>query len=591
MISYYKYTAGEAFTLNGIDYQGFFTVSDGNPYTGKRYQTGKSEILTPKQNFISEFYLNNLEFDNQFEKIEGVQPYFSNSFDVLNKTELDKIFQIINRNNLIVFKSLILQNPQIVDFDENNCHYYAISSSELDEKTTDVMTGKQISIGVERFQNSEKWAFLGEIKYGDFVVKSDQSFKYLCSTGNDLITVKGSFDDTDELTYEILPLSFGREVYDIYYDEFDNKIYVTINDLIYIYEGLNFIECDNFVISDTIQIKSVETIRLKWNLKREFSKTNGVFNTKYYNRNENEIDFMKFGGRMRTTLENNVLTLFKKNETEPLVNFKLSSYNITNVISIDIRDVDDLVSILHGNIGNYQMCFFNPNDVDNTIVNYPINNVKQSDVYTLKFSSFDSNIIFLSTRNKVESRFISNPTNTAASFREFSLKYPPRLKFGDAFVKIDDNTIKWNVEDSNLFTNINFKELSKGIKNYNLLHNSGRLYALKHNIRDTFYSAIDRSMPKYYNGLKCSNDSFGILFNKELFNITKDMLTLYTKATNCYIIKNDDVLLNRINQIEFDLNNLRINGNESVNTVTMQRIFSLIVEIQEKLIANLITIE
>ena len=39
MISYFKYTAGESFTLNGDDYSGFFTVVNGSAYTGKSIKT------------------------------------------------------------------------------------------------------------------------------------------------------------------------------------------------------------------------------------------------------------------------------------------------------------------------------------------------------------------------------------------------------------------------------------------------------------------------------------------------------------------------------------------------------------------------
>jgi hypothetical protein len=56
MISYFKYTNGDAFTLNDVDYSGFFTIVDSVAYTGK-VKDSNSELLTPKQNFISNFFL------------------------------------------------------------------------------------------------------------------------------------------------------------------------------------------------------------------------------------------------------------------------------------------------------------------------------------------------------------------------------------------------------------------------------------------------------------------------------------------------------------------------------------------------------
>jgi hypothetical protein len=122
-----------------------------------------------------------------------------------------------------------------------------------------------------------------------------------------------------------------------------------------------------------------------------------------------------------------------------------------------------------------------------------------------------------------------------------------------------------------------------------LLHNSGRLYALKQPILDNYYMAISENTEKYFTEVSCNDYSFGLFFNKNISNILKDVLTLYTKATNSYNFEKDNVTLNDIKNIEYDLNNLRVNGNESINTTTMQRIFTLITEIQQKLIANLTT--
>jgi hypothetical protein len=145
--------------------------------------------------------------------------------------------------------------------------------------------------------------------------------------------------------------------------------------------------------------------------------------------------------------------------------------------------------------------------------------------------------------------------------------------------------------NSNNFYNLLFSEITKGDKNYTLLHNSGRLYALKQPIVSTRYTAIDNSIAKNFRNVTCGDYSFGIFFNKNLLNILKDVLTLFTKASNSFNFKKDDVLLNNIKAIDYDLDNLRINGNESINTTTMQRIFTSIIEIQQKLVANLTTVE
>jgi hypothetical protein len=592
MITYFKYTNGESFTSNGIDYSGFFNVDNGIAYTGKA-KDQFSEELTSKNNFSSEFYLKKLEFDNQFDSIQNITPYFTNAFDVLNKNELDKIFDKINTNNLIVFKSLIISNPQVVDFDENNCHFYGLSSTIRDERNDDLMVGKDVVTHIDNFNYSNEWSFLEKIKYGDFVVKSDQKFKYLCSTGTNLITINGSFDNTSLLTYSIEELGLDKFVYGINYDEFENKINIIINDVIETYEGLNYIECETLILVDSLQIGTTEKVPFTWDYDRDFPETNLLFNADFFTTSIYNIKFMKYGDNIRTIIDGNILYLWNKKSSTLLGTVNLLEYNIENVSAIDIRDVDDFVIILYEKNGVYSIATFDPYSIADTFINYEISDLDKDD-YDITFSTHDSNIFFIKSIKNVETRFISNPSNTAGNFKKFNLRYPPDYLFKNTYHKFNNiPTIKWNTNrmNSNNFYNLVFSEITKGDKNYTLLHNSGRLYVLKQPIVSTRYTAIDNSIAKNFKNVTCGDYSFGIFFNKNLLNILKDVLTLFTKASNSFNFKKDDVLLNNIKAIDYDLDNLRINGNESINTTTMQRIFTSIIEIQQKLVANLTTVE
>ena len=591
MITYFKYTNGESFTLNGIDYSGFFNIDGNTAYTGK-VKDQFSEILTSKNNFSSEFYLKKLEFDNQFDSIQDISPYFTNAFDILNKNELDKVFDKINTNNLIVFKSLIISDPQIVDFDENDCHFYGLSSTIRDERNDDVMTGKDVVSHIDNFDYSNEWEFLEKIKYGDFIVKSDQSFKYLCSTGNDLITINGSFDNTSLLTYTYQELDIDEEVYGINYDEFENKINIIINDVINSYEGLNYIECGTLILVDSIKIGTSEQAPFTWDYDKVFSDTNKLFTTEFFTKSIYNTKFMKYGDNMRTIIDGNTLYLWNKKSSDLLATVNLLEYNIENVSAIDIRDVDDFVIILHEKNNVYSIATFDPYLITNTFINYEISDLVKDD-YDISFSTYDSNIFFIRSIKNLETRFISNPRNTASNFKKFNLKYPPDYIFGKTYHKFGNTPTKWNTNriNANNFYNILFNEITKGDKNYTLLHNSGRLYALKQPIKNNRYMAIDDSISKNFENVTCGDYSFGLFFNKNISNILKDTLTLFTRASNSFNLKKDDVLLNEIKAIDYDLKNLTINGNESINTTTMQRIFISISEIQQKLISNLTTSE
>ncbi len=603
MIAYFKYTNGESFKLNGIDYAGFFNVENGIAYTGKKKEFN-SETLTPKNNFITDFYLKKLEFDNQFDAIQDIQPYYSDSFDILNKNELDNIFERINKNNLDVFKSLIISNPYIIDLDENSCHFYGLSSTTKDGGVDDVMTGKDIVVGTDPFSYSGEWSFLENIKHGDFVVKSDQNFIYLCSTGVDLITIKGSFDNKSELTYSNLDiLKSGDGVTGIYYDEFENTINITINGIVNVYDALNYIECETLVLIDKIQIGDFKTYSMFWNtvdveyIFTDSTTTDDIFNiisffidgesVRTISRN---IKSIRYGDNIRTFINNNILYLWNKKSLTLLEKVDLLKYGIEEYSSIDIRNVDDLIIILHKKSNNYEICVFDPFAIDTTFKNYVVDDLIEN-TYDVYFSTYDSNVFFIRSANNVETRFVSNPKNTSGQFKAFNLKYIPEFIWGNTkfYYKYEDNKYKWNSTEltSNYFYNLLFNEITKSNKNYMLLHNSGRLYALKQPILDNYYMAISENTEKYFTKVFCNDYSFGLFFNKNISNILKDVLTLYTKATNSYNFKKDDVTLNDIKNIEYDLNNLRVNGNESINTTTMQRIFTLIIEIQQKLIANL----
>lgn len=562
MKSYFKYTNGEAFTLNDVDYVGFFNVDDdGNVYTGKT-TTSTSELLIPKSSFIADFYLNKMEFDNQYNAIEDIIPAYVNVLDILNKEEMDKIFNTINKNNLLVFKSLIINNPAIINFDDNKCHYYGLSSTPIDMRADDVMVGKNVISHIDPFRYSPEWGFLENIKHGCFLVKSDQTFKYLCTTGKDIIILKGSFDDKTYIEYTIENLEDSKEVLQIHYDEYENKIILIINDEILFYDASNFIECDNLILIDSIKLEN----------------------------NSNLTYSVKFGNNYRTTLKGSLLYIWNKYSNDIITTIDLEKLGISNILNFQIRTIDDYITILHENNG-FNITFFDSLDVENTLKNYKIEELDVSENYRITFSDFDSNIIFLNSKDQTQTRLISNPTYPVGQMRKNILKYPRGYKWGDTYQKFDNSVIKWNTNtrDSNLYKNYNFNTITRSNINYMLLHNSGRLYTLKQNISNFYQSAIDIDTEKYFKGITCSDNSFGLFFNKNISYILKDMLNLYTKSTNYYVIEKNDVIFNKLGEITYEIDNLYLNGNETINILTINRILNLVNNLQKKLLSNLIS--
>lgn len=589
MISYFKFTSGEAFTLNSVDYSGFFHVEEGVAYT-ERKKSETSEQLTPKNTFISDFYLDKMEFDNQFDSITEASNMTANVFDVLNKVEMERLLSIINKNNLIVFKSLIVNNPQIINFTENDSHYYGLSSTPVDMRADDIMIGKKNASHIDPFRYSPEWAFLENIKYGALFVKSDQTFNYLCSTGFELYTLKGSFTDENYIEYSVQELEFGQEVYGIDYDEFENKITIIILGELMVYDAINYIECDTLILVDSIKLGDVVSETFKWSIKKEFKNIIGKWNRKFLNIVDFSPEFIRFGNNYRTSFDNNILTLSNKYSTGKIKEINLKSINVENLLNLDIRIIDDHVTILHKKSGDFYITFFDPIDIEN-FSEYKIYEFQESDNIRISFSSHDSNVLYLNSKSQSQTRLISNPTYPTGQMRENNLKYVKKETFKNYFQKFGNGVLKWNTFqlDSNYFTNYMFDSITKSDKNYLFLLNSGRIYPIRQNITNSYLSAISLDLEKTYGGIRCADTSFGLFFNKTISYISKDILNLYTNATNSYSIGKNDVFLNKIKQITYDTNNLYMNGNETVNVLMLQRVLTLLTDLQKQLITNLIT--
>ena len=590
MISYFKFSSGEAFTLNGVNYSGFFNVEEGVAYT-ERKKSATSEILVPKNTFISDFYLNKMEFDNQFNSIIEVSEITANVFDVLNKVEMERLLSIINQNNITVFKSLVVNNPQIINFTENESHYYGLSSTIVDMRNDDLMLGKKNISHIDLFRNEIEWSFLEKIKYGTLFVKSDQTFKYLCSTGFELYTLKGSFTDEGYIEYSIQELGILGEVYGIDYDEFEDKITIIMNGNLRVYDAINYIECDTLILVDSITLGDVDSEILTWGTEKEYKNLIGKWSRAFYNILGYSTEFIRFGSNYRTSIEGDSLILRNKYSTDKIVEFDLKSLGIDQLLDVNIRVIDDCLLILHEKSRKFHITFFDPLDIENSLFDREISEFNDSDNYRISFSTYDSNVFYLNSTIQSQTRMISNPTYPVGQMRENNLKYVKKEIFKNYFQKFGDGLLKWNTEttDSNFYTNYMFDSITKSDKNYIFLLNSGRIYPIRQNILNSYLSSIPLDLVKTYDGIRCSDSSFGLFLNKTISYILKDILTLYTEATNSYSISENDVFLNKIQEITYDTNNLYMNGNETVNILMLQRILTLLTDLQKQLVANLIS--
>lgn len=586
-MSYFKYDDGNAFLLNGVPYTGFFNVdSNGVVYTGKN-KTTNSELLSSSGTYISDFYVNRLEFDNTFTDIDTVSYKYPSKLDTLDKNGMTEIFNHLNLNNLLVFKSLTIRNKQIINFQNSNSHFYGLSSNTNDAYGKDTPYGKNVRTHIDPFSYEPEWAYIDSIKVGSILVDVNNNFKYLASTGTDIITLSGSFTKKTPLAlvkYEQIPQP--DLVYQISHDEEDNKIFIVRKDEIFVYEASNYINCGELLLIDKIPLIPTDVDTYKWSSHIKWKDAKTKWSQRYVFFNKNNPEFIKFGKNIRTGMDGSNLRIYNK-----FTNDFLGEYEILGTpISISIRNVDDMIAILTKSEENYVIHYVNP--IDDSMTSQVIQEFSYSENAAIKFSNFDSNIIYTSNLKQVQMRNITNSAYPFAFLSEDNLLYPENLKWGEAYARFGSIKRKWNTKllKSNNFNNIIVDNQNVGSEFHLFLHNIGRIYALKQSIQDINRRNLPLSLKKSYNGISTSETSFGVYLNANLRKIVEDVITLQQKASKTYTYSSDDVMDTTIKMLQVDIENFYFQGNETFNALAIQRIVKNIIDLQKTLISKSTTL-
>lgn len=584
---YSKHTSGEAYTLNGSDYVGFFHLSSGVAYTD-RYHTPESVILNPKSTFISSSFTYELETDATYLNVSNLTPYYSNVFDILNKQGLDSALGTIDSNNLVCFKNLILGHPTIYQYEENNGFFYGIKNPNID-----TATGKSGKQDVVPFSYDKKWSFMDDIICGTFVINSEEKFKYLCSTGTHNYVLSGDFNNKNAelaIIYE-----FDQHPYATYTPEFthhihndfiNNRILYVNDNFINVYDSSNYDDCGNLILIDKIILNKSRTEEYIWNRTRNKWKDLHVkFTTRFKTFNTNNPEFIKFGKNVRTSLNGSFLNIINKYSSDIYQSIDLSRWNVVEVLSLDIRETDDNIIILSRLNSQVYVIIIDPKNLDIS-KNAKISSIETfHEKYKIKFCNIDSNVFYITNTNEYQARFISNPTYPSGRLDTCDLGYGKQYKWNQVDQKFKSVPWTWmRRTKSNYFYNLMSSELIKNNRMYLLLHNVGRLYAMRQPLNNRFLNSLPLDIAKFYDGVTCSESSLGLYFNTSISNLVKDTLNLFNQSSGSFSIYERKVISRQLNDFIFQIDDLYINGNETINVITVQRIFLLITEIQTKLL-------
>lgn len=587
MISYYKYTNGESFTLDEIGYTGFFNVVNGIARTGKISSQGK--ILTPRDNFISEFYLKGYEFDTTYGNVSAVAPYYSNSFDLFNKQELDSIFSKLNHNNLIIFKNLVLQYPKVFNIENSQMHFYGLSATSVDGRNDDDIYGKTVYTQIDPFSNSSQWSFLDNINNGSFIVDARDNFLYFMSESFEDVTyqkiLSGNFTNSSPLA-----LIESKEATSINYHFDDNNqlLYIINQNNIEVYDTSNYPSCQNFILTDDIPISASRVPIYKWNTVFEnWDLFNITWDFQFQAPNTDIIPaFIRIGNSARVEMNKTNIFLLNRNSTEIYSMFTLDELGIGEVQSLDIRSVDDYTIIIHKKDNTLYFTGFDALNVKATLNEKVIGGIDTVDFVT--FSASDSNLFYIANTTTLQTRTITYPTQPVGTIDYSDLLYLKDYIFDLTKEKWENIQIKW---DSNELRSNYYNNLVTNLKIYNdslyvMLHNVGRIYTIKYPLNEQYLTSVPLNITKSFKNLTCSDSSIGLYLNNSLISIIKDVISLYVSAKYKFRFDGGYPITETIENLEFETKNLFLNGNETINVVSIQRILSLITEIQSKLSAT-----
>jgi len=592
MIYYFKHDNGNAFTLNGNDYSGYFHVLSGVAYSEKR-PNNKSAQLTPKSTFLTDLFLRETAFDGKFEELTIFTP---NAFDILDDTNLSYLFGNINDNNLKIYKTHVYLNPDFIKYDYKNSHFYTLSSTELDIRTPDdIATGKNTYTHSDPFSGNPTWAFLDSIKYGFFVIGTNEDFVYYCMDDTNTYSIGGSFINTNEI--QVLSQSPNQNVLRIDGDYSKNELYYYSTNKISIYDFSKFSICGSLTLKDALSTTITEQTK----------------------------NFFKMGSDKRSEVMNDVIYIKNRYSNEIYQTVTFADLGITSLKGLDIRKNDDAIILIGSNGTSDYFIFF---DVENVISSLQKTEIDVIDtVDSLMFSNDDSDVFLIThtidTAKRIESRILSNPTSSVGVSGDVTYSYLRDYLWKNTYNTWDTIQIKYNSNAmrSNRFNNRTFNNVNQNGYTYSLVHNIGRLYACKG--RPTMYSAtIDLDLVKKYKNFNCTGNSIGISFNIAILNLLKDLLSIYSRAsqikdfksiknatfenyiwniTKLNISTNELLWTTRdskkifkstdskfrnipIEDLVFELENMLINGNETINIVSIQRVFLAMVAIQTKIL-------
>ena len=646
MISYFKYTSGESFTLSGTDYKGLFNVTDdGRAFTGKSL-TSLSQPLSTKGTFIANSFLAKKEFDRTFKSVRPdvvlTKPHISPK-DIIDQSFLNKNLDILNDNNLNLYDLNILSNPEIFNFQstsEDAASYVLALSSLAESKNPNVSLAKSNaapfnalpfntirvnSDGVRVEVNDIPDVLDGIDSLDDaisttLIVNKNQTFNYFIITDtatksfsgsflrNSLFTLKGDETDTiagnTTLTYDNNTdtlFNLGKWV-----NPDDDEVY----DRLIGYDFSFYNTCGEWKIKDIFTFREINP---RTGVVQPKEVINGNF--KIGNNLKGALVVRSFGAETKLAIE---LTNKYSNKFFGTITTQDPSEII---LDFDIRDTDDSILVITdpGPVPARDMnTYYNVYHVDADLVEdyrlglnqgqrparvnrYQSRALKQSttridtsSTNLITFSKDDSNMFVLRDLNTATTRFISNPQFPAGFFSASNLQFLPNSYFGSTLEKFWNSRLAWNSNNlpSNRPSFINFIMEENNGNVFSLFQNTGRVY-LTRTTKLIYDNVLPLDLANTYDRELGCESSLGISLNSEIESILKDTLKIYVNLALVITgttIEGVPVLARYTSypNIDVDFRDFEFHENEEINYNVVSRVFDSLYNLQRNVLDSIL---
>lgn len=413
----FSYTTGNAFTLTGTDYTGYFNTLDGVAYAGK---ISLSTPLSNKSNYLNDVYLSTFYFDRDITETPTL-PYSLNEVkfkinEFITADSINEKLRKLNLNNQFLYSRFFIQNsdlPQVytstiaITGNSSELQYFT-DFTGLSTTTTQqtILTTLSNSVGCEAvFDSSEN-------NYAIFIPTSTSLTILTGSKANNTVGVATTTTFCSNQVNNVLSFSKITDA-----DLNGNILYVADagNKTIFKFNIEHFYNYDDSLGNDTvlIDLQSSTNVKNKLALKspRYIATSNEHIHvydnvTRYFK--EYDFNFNTTRSARLISRKENVLGL---------------SYN---------KFLDYLLVVTQRN--NQIFC--------NLFQNYNLS-LRQSvgiilgsneTILKIKFSQNDSNIFYIITSRFIYKLFVNSPSKLIGIYKDHNLKInnPPGLYTGMA---------------------------------------------------------------------------------------------------------------------------------------------------------------